>query len=323
MKEEEMQQIQRFISGWSATYQQQGCIGKVFFVVFSILFVCVCCSIPLAVLSPAIPTLETASTPIDISSLQTSAVETAFAVITQTAIANAPTLTFTPHLEPTFTATYAETSTLEPIATLSALDVSCIPSTTKREEGVVLGIVDGDTIDVVINGQTFRVRYIGIDTPERYDAFYAQATQANRELVDNKTVLLINDVSETDRYGRILRYVIAGNTFVNYELVRRGYALAYTYPPDVACSDFFVSAQHQAQSSNTGLWASISISLTAVNNNNSGSSGGNCDPSYPTVCIPPPPPDLDCKDIPYRRFQVLPPDHHRFDQDNNGIGCES
>lgn len=50
----------------------------------------------------------------------------------------------------------------------------------------------------------------------------------------------------------------------------------------------------------------------------------NCDPSYPTVCIPPSPPDLDCKDIPYRRFTVLPPDPHRFDgSDNDGIGCES
>lgn len=50
---------------------------------------------------------------------------------------------------------------------------------------------------------------------------------------------------------------------------------------------------------------------------------GNCDPSYPTVCIPPPPPDLDCKDIPYRQFPVLPPDPHGFDGNHNGIGCES
>jgi len=48
-----------------------------------------------------------------------------------------------------------------------------------------------------------------------------------------------------------------------------------------------------------------------------------CDPSYPTVCIPPPPPDLDCKDIPYRNFQVLPPDPHHFDGDHDGIGCET
>jgi hypothetical protein len=49
----------------------------------------------------------------------------------------------------------------------------------------------------------------------------------------------------------------------------------------------------------------------------------NCSPAYPTVCIPPPPPDLDCKDIPYRNFQGLPPDPHRFDADHDGIGCES
>lgn len=50
--------------------------------------------------------------------------------------------------------------------------------------------------------------------------------------------------------------------------------------------------------------------------------GGSCDPSYPTVCIPPSPPDLDCSDIPHRRFQVIPPDPHRFDSDRDGIGCE-
>jgi hypothetical protein len=49
----------------------------------------------------------------------------------------------------------------------------------------------------------------------------------------------------------------------------------------------------------------------------------NCDPAYPTVCIPSPPPDLDCKDIPYKNFKVLPPDPHRFDSDHDGIGCES
>jgi micrococcal nuclease len=50
---------------------------------------------------------------------------------------------------------------------------------------------------------------------------------------------------------------------------------------------------------------------------------GNCDPSYPEVCIPPAPPDLDCGDISYRRFRVLPPDPHRFDGNSDGVGCES
>ena len=50
---------------------------------------------------------------------------------------------------------------------------------------------------------------------------------------------------------------------------------------------------------------------------------GNCDPSYPTVCIPPAPPDLNCGDITFRRFTVLPPDPHGFDGDSDGVGCES
>lgn len=48
-----------------------------------------------------------------------------------------------------------------------------------------------------------------------------------------------------------------------------------------------------------------------------------CDPSYPDVCIPPPPPDLNCADIPYRRFRVLLSDPHQFDTDHDGVGCES
>jgi len=55
-----------------------------------------------------------------------------------------------------------------------------------------------------------------------------------------------------------------------------------------------------------------------------GSDGsGLCDPVYPTVCIPPPPPDLDCGEIAFRNFKVLPPDPHRFDGDGDGVGCET
>ncbi|HEY2915750.1 MAG TPA: hypothetical protein VGI98_00915, partial [Candidatus Limnocylindrales bacterium] len=55
----------------------------------------------------------------------------------------------------------------------------------------------------------------------------------------------------------------------------------------------------------------------------SGGSRAGCDPAYPTVCIPSPPPDLDCGDIPYRNFTVLPPDPDRFDGDHDGVGCET
>jgi hypothetical protein len=60
-----------------------------------------------------------------------------------------------------------------------------------------------------------------------------------------------------------------------------------------------------------------------VSNGGGGGGGGNCDPAYPTVCIPPPPPDLDCSDIPYWNIKVVPPDPHGFDGDGDGIGCET
>ena len=67
------------------------------------------------------------------------------------------------------------------------------------------------------------------------------------------------------------------------------------------------------------LFASSPVSTVTTSNN-----ADACDPSYPDVCIPPPPPDLDCKDITYRRFRVLPPDPHKLDgPDHDGIGCES
>ena len=65
------------------------------------------------------------------------------------------------------------------------------------------------------------------------------------------------------------------------------------------------------------------IVLVTVRPGATRSSGSNCDPSYPDVCIPSPPPDLNCSDIPYRNFRVLPPDPHHFDGNHNGIGCEA
>jgi len=250
-------------------------------------------------------------------------------VISQPIQTYTPKPHFTQTLEPTvvlFTPTFI--STLYPTSTITILAFSlpgfpCVPSTTQRDKGFVTYIVDGNTIGVTINGQSFRVRYIGIDTPERNEYLYYEATAANRALVYGRNVILVKDVSETDRYGRLLRYVFVDSVFVNHELVKQGYALASTYPPDVACSALFANTQGQAQSSQVGLWKQAPSPATIVGSSDSGGTSGNCDPSYPTVCIPPPPPDLDCKDIPYQDFQVLPPDPHHFDGDHDGVGCES
>lgn len=145
----------------------------------------------------------------------------------------------------------------------------------------VTRVIDGDTIELE-TGQ--KVRYIGIDTPETVhpekstQCFGLQASNKNIELVEGKAVRLEKDVSETDKYGRLLRYVYVpsealskvegakeglGDTFVNKFLVEEGYAYASTYPPDVKYQQVFNSAQQQAQEQKKGLWSDCSSSQAA------------------------------------------------------------
>jgi micrococcal nuclease len=154
----------------------------------------------------------------------------------------------------------------------------------------------------------------------------AEASAANSDLVDGQTVFLEKDVSETDRFGRLLRYVWLGSgVMVNEELVRMGFAYASAYPPDVKYQARLQRAQTQAATAGRGLWGATpapAATPTPVPVVAPPPPASNCDPSYPGVCIPPYPPDLDCGDISYRQFQVVGSDPHGFDGDHDGIGCE-
>jgi micrococcal nuclease len=122
---------------------------------------------------------------------------------------------------------------------------------------LVTRVIDGDTIELA-TGQ--RVRYIGIDAPESVhpqkpvQCFGKEATSMNERLVARKQVRLEKDITDTDRYGRLLRYVYVGNTFVNDYLARNGYAAATTYPPDVKYQERLRRAEHEAQQGQKGLW---------------------------------------------------------------------
>ena len=120
------------------------------------------------------------------------------------------------------------------------------------ESGIVTRILDGDTIDVDINGTSYRIRYIGVNTPERDEPCYSDASTANTQVVAGKTVRLVKDTSETDRYGRLLRYVYVGDTFVNEKLVRDGWAEAREYPPDTQFADHFEQLESEARQANRG-----------------------------------------------------------------------
>jgi len=123
------------------------------------------------------------------------------------------------------------------------------------DTALVIQVIDGDTI--VIKGG-YRVRYIGIDTPEIHpelEAYGLEALQANRELVEGRIVRLERDISETDRHGRLLRYVYVDGIFVNAELVRQGLAQAKAYPPDIKYQDYLDELEAEAKHFDRGIWA--------------------------------------------------------------------
>lgn len=203
-------------------------------------------------------------------------------------------------------------------------------------EATVVRVIDGDTIIAEFGGVDYHIRYIGMDTPESVkpdtpvQPMALAATAANKTLVEGKTVVLEKDVSETDRYDRLLRNVWVehdgGLILVGLELVRTGFAQVTTYPPDVKYVDLLLAAQGQARTAAIGLWAVGTVTpapTVATAPVPFVGGGGNCHPSY-SPCLPIVD-DLDCTDV--RAMGKAPvtikgPDVYRLDRDGDGLGCE-
>jgi micrococcal nuclease len=134
--------------------------------------------------------------------------------------------------------------------------------------GRVVRVVDGDTIHVRVDGREETVRYIGVDTPESVkpgtpvQCFAKKASAFNHRLVDGEKVRLVRDAEARDRYGRLLAYVYRArdNRFVNATLVRRGYAVPLTIPPNVAHAEQFRDLASAARRAGRGLWSSCPAS---------------------------------------------------------------
>jgi endonuclease YncB( thermonuclease family) len=128
----------------------------------------------------------------------------------------------------------------------------------------VIQVLDGDTIEVDMNGAREKVRLIGVDTPETHDprkqvqCFGRAASEFTKQLINDKPVRLVADPqsSNRDRYQRLLRYVyLPDNTLVQAEIIKQGYGFAYTsFPFDK--SEEFRAYQTEARENNHGLWGS-------------------------------------------------------------------
>jgi len=185
----------------------------------------------------------------------------------------------------------------EQIAAVGGIDISTSAVTDATSTGTesqsgelvkVVRVVDGDTINVEINGKVEPVRYIGIDTPETVDprkpvqCFGVEASKKNKELLEGKTVRLETDITDRDKYNRLLRYVWLDDILINQKLVEDGFAKSYSYPPDIKYQDKFVAAEKKAREDKLGLWtacASDTNSSTTVTPTATQTSSSASDPS--------------------------------------------
>jgi micrococcal nuclease len=124
----------------------------------------------------------------------------------------------------------------------------------------VTRVVDGDTVEVQIEGREEDVRYIGVDTPETVkpgepvDCFGPQASSFNHRMVEGREVRLVFDRERRDDYDRLLAYVYLGDRFVNAELVRRGFAETLTIPPNDRFAERLKRLEIAAARAGRGLW---------------------------------------------------------------------
>jgi micrococcal nuclease len=230
------------------------------------------------------------------------------------------------------------------------------------EPAALISVSDGDTIRVDIGGQVETLRLILIDTPETRDpnnppeCYGAEATAFLEGLLPRGSALYLEtDVSERDRFGRLLRYVWLDRGdevyLVNEAMVRSGFAAQSTFPPDVKYEERIQAAARFAREHGYGLWSDCETDADgdtneledgqtepipsepvpsapgsdqdAIDDATGGATG--CDPAYPDLCVPPPPPDLDCSyvyDRGFRHITVLPPDPHNLDGNRDGVACE-
>lgn len=290
--------IQALFRAWMYRVSSAQGRGKLAWLLFPIVSVCACCTIGLVAISPKQPTNQgIAATQSTAGTLVSDAAQPLSTATTEATSVQAvspptvvPTLLPPTAIPPTATAvpTPAPTEVLpsptsEPTEVLPSPTVEpteVLPSPTAEPAiassgaypiqpanlalAAVERVIDGDTVDVVLDGQTVRLRLIGIDTPETKDSrtvvqcFGREASAEAERLLNGQTVALEADPSqdERDSYGRLLRYVwLPDGKLFNLEMVVGGFAHEYTYNVPYKYQAAFQQAESDSRGRGWGLWA--------------------------------------------------------------------
>jgi len=196
--------------------------------------------------------------------------------------------------------------------------------------GTITEVIDGDTLDV----NNVRIRLALIDAPERNETGYSEALHFVESSCKVGTQAKVDedDRQKGGSFGRMIALVYCGYKSISINEAILGSGLATIYPEFCNISEFATSSWaikycsekelHSGQSTLLSLKENDELKQEDIQTINVTNNVQNCDPSYPDLCIPSPPPDLDCNDISQKNFTVRGSDPHRFDLDGNGRGCE-
>jgi len=178
--------------------------------------------------------------------------------------------------------------------------------------GTVTDVIDGDTIRV--GAQSIRFTLASTPEPHEFGGMDAKKFVEGICPVGSEALVDEDDGQTEGSYGRIVGVIYCNGVNLNEAVIEYGHG----YLSSGFCDRSEFATQPWAQK--YGCMGTIP-EITKIPEVTQPIE--NCDSSYPDVCIPPYPPDLDCGEISYKNFKVLPPDPHRFDGDKDGIGCES
>lgn len=208
-----------------------------------------------------------------------------------------------------------------------------------RIKAKVIEVIDGDTIKVMIDGKEETVRFLLVDTPETKhpqkgtQPFGPEAANFTSSMLKGKIIEMEKDITERDKYGRLLMYVYVDGKSVQEELLRKGLARVAVYPPDVKYVDRYKQIQEEARKQGIGIWSIENYAREdgfyppqpkpqpkPEPKKESGTYSGKYDPNGP---------DRDCSDFSTQAeaqafFEAAGPgDPHRLDHDGDGVACES
>jgi micrococcal nuclease len=193
-------------------------------------------------------------------------------------------------------------------------------------DGIITNVIDGDTLDISTNdGNTMTIRLVLVDAPEINELGYSEAKDYVTQNCLDKPATVDPDNNQDLSYGRLVALVYCNGLNINEAIIAAGFAEIYRS----FCEESEFGVSEWAQ--NYGCAADIDVpnggdvsEHSNINDDDEQEKVSNdCDSAYSDICIPSPPPDLDCGDIPDKNFNVEPPDPHNFDGDSDGIGCES